>query len=236
VSVLRLPRHRDDTGRRPRFDVTSSAYRRSNWSGPSLARLLPGSGQRNIQPEWEVHPDVNSVVEWPLSEPSEDVEFMLNGDADVALTHAPDGSWLAWRPEPAPYTPRWTLPGPSWTTREEWDDVRLGWAENRVVDALGGSARHIWTIAQWDRTHVQTGEDPGAPLGVGSERSPLENPPSGPGRPRDRARFQPSPPHRDTARPYERKQDRPVDRADNTRDVRAEGSMATCTVAGPDRR
>jgi hypothetical protein len=103
---------------------------------------------------------------WPLAEPPADVEFMLNGDADVALARAPDGSMLAWRPEPAPYTPRGTFPGPGWTSREEWDSVRLSWAENRVVEALGGGARNIWTMAEWGRAAewVQTGEDPGPPV------------------------------------------------------------------------
>jgi hypothetical protein len=56
---------------------------------------------------------------------------------------------LAWRPEPSTYTPRAFPGGP--TSHEEWDSVRLSWAEHRVVDALGGSARNIWTVAEWDR-------------------------------------------------------------------------------------
>jgi hypothetical protein len=105
------------------------------------------------------------LPEWPLSEPPEDVEFMLNADGDVALTRAPDGSMLAWRPEPATYTPR-TFPGPGWTSREEWDSVRLSWAENRVVDALAGGAYNVWARAHSDRARewVQNGKDPGPPL------------------------------------------------------------------------
>jgi hypothetical protein len=105
------------------------------------------------------------LPDWPLCAPMEDAELMLNGDGDVPLTRAPDGSMLAWRPEPSTYTPR-TFPGPGLTSREEWDSVRLSWAEHRVVDALGGSARNIWTVAQWERAKewAQTGEDPGPPL------------------------------------------------------------------------
>ncbi len=106
------------------------------------------------------------LPEWPLSEAPEDVEFMLNGDGDVALTRAPDGSMLAWRPEPAPYTPRGTFPGPSWTSREEWDSVRLSWAECGVVDTPGDGAHNVWARAHLDRAHewVHAGEDHGPPL------------------------------------------------------------------------
>jgi hypothetical protein len=59
-----------------------------------------------------------------LTEPPKDAEFFEA--EDIPLTKSPDGTWLAWRPEPAPFN-SFRIGAAAPIDRKEWDEYRASW-------------------------------------------------------------------------------------------------------------